>query len=236
MNNVKTRFAKRKAQYKARGGYKQRPPRTTVNAIVKRAYQTVASSRYLRSQSSKERGYVDLASTQYAFNTTGSITLLNTVAQGAGVQQRIGKKWKMTSLQFRGLLYNNTTAVLNDIAFMIVYDRRPTGSLPAITDILKTVNATSMNNDDNVPNRFQILKRMHTTLIGNTTTPATGMEAVDGDFYLPMQLPVVNKAVGTGAIGDIEEGALYLVTVGNNAAGTAAAIMEGAFRLRFVDM
>ena len=48
--------------------------------------------------------------------------------------------------------------------------------------------------------------------------------------------PVVYKAAGTGAIGDIEEGALYLVTVGQVAAGTAAAAMRVAFRLRFLDV
>ena len=52
------------------------------------------------------------------------------------------------------------------------------------------------------------------------------------DWWLDLKsTPVVYKAAGTGAIGDIEEGALYLVTVGQVAAGTAAAAMRVAFRL-----
>ena len=45
----------------------------------------------------------------------------------------------------------------------------------------------------------------------------------------------VYKAAGTGAIGDIEEGALYLATIGVSAPGTAAASLQGGFRLRFLD-
>lgn len=41
---------------------------------------------------SRELGYVDLALTGFNFDTTGSIVLLNTVAQGASVNQRVGKR------------------------------------------------------------------------------------------------------------------------------------------------
>ena len=57
------------------------------------------------------------------------------------------------------------------------------------------------------------------------------------DWWLDLKSkPVVYKAAGTGAIGDIEEGALYLVTIGQVAAGTAAAAARLAFRLRFLDV
>ena len=56
---------------------------------------------------------------------------------------------------------------------------------------------------------------------------------VSNDFWLSLgNRPVTFKAAGTGAIGDIEEGALYLVTVGNTAAGTAAAALAASFRMR----
>lgn len=214
----------------------KRTMRTTVNSIVKRALASAGAAPQRRMGAmNKEIGYVDIASANYALDTTGSVTLLNAVAQGASINQRVGKRWRMTSLQFRGYVNANATATINDVSFMIVYDKRPTGSLPAITDILNAASATAQNKDDNVPSRFLILKRVHTQLIGNSTTPATGLEIQDMDFYMPVRLPVVNKAVGTGAIGDIEEGALYLVTVGVNAAGAFAATMTGTFRLRFID-
>ena len=92
---------------------------------------------------------------------------------------------------------------------MIVYDKRPTGALPSITDILNTATSTSMNNDANA-GRFSILKRWDEILIGNLTAAANYTEAAvkSCDWYLPLNSKAtVYKAAGTGAIGDIEEGA-----------------------------
>lgn len=195
-----------------------------------------------RGVASKETGYVDLAPAVYDINTTGSVTLIATVAQGAAVTQRIGKKAIWKSLQFRGYASNDSTAAVNDIAMLIVYDRRPTGALPAVTDIIVTpANSNSMNNDAN-SGRFKILKRWDTMLIGPVTgtiatQQLTECSAVSADFYLKLRgLPVVYKAAATGAIGDIEEGALYMVLVGSQAAGTADAFLSGGFRTRFVDV
>ena len=185
---------------------------------------------------SRELGYVDLAAATYQCDTTGSITLLNTVAQGAAVTQRVGKKIAMKGLQCRGNIIAKTTTTLADTAILIVYDKRPTGALPNITDILNTISTASMNNDTN-SGRFSILKRVDQLTIGNITTPATGQEGFDADWWLDLKgREVVYKAAGTGAIGDIEQGALYLVTLGGVAAGTAAAEFVAGFRLRFLDI
>lgn len=189
-----------------------------------------------RGVASKETGYVDLASAQYACDTTGSVTLLATVAQGASVNQRVGKKIMWKSLQMRGNLRSNSATTISDNAFLIVYDKRPTGALPSITDILVTANSAAFNNDAN-SGRFRILKRVDAETVGNITTPATGQEAISEDFFLDLKgLPCVFKAAGTGAIGDIEEGAIYLVTCGDQAAGNTAGTLVASFRTRFVDV
>jgi len=209
------------------------------NNRLRRAAAIVSSAARIsgRSAPAKETGYVDLATADYVLDTTGSVTLLNTVAQGVAVTQRVGKKIQMKGLQHRGRYYNGTTATINDIAIMIVYDKRPTGSLPAITDILTSTSPSAMNNDAN-SGRFRILKRIDDVLAGNTTTPACGLEIKESSFYLSLRdtPPTVYKAAASGAISDIEEGALYLVTVGNTAGGTAAATLTGQFRLRFNDI
>ena len=67
-----------------------------------------------------------------------------------------------------------------------------------------------MNNDANT-GRFSILKRHDDILIGNLTAAANWTEATvkSCDWWLDLKsTPVVYKAAGTGAIGDIEEGAL----------------------------
>jgi len=190
---------------------------------------------------SRELGYVDLTAASYAMDTTGTVTLLNTIAQGAAVTQRVGKKVALKGLQCRGAAVPNSAAILNDYAYMIVYDKRPTGALPNITDILNTATPASMNNDANA-GRFSIIKRVDNHLLGNRSVTGavanalTEASARDETWWLDLKgRETVYKAAATGAIGDIEQGALYLVTVGSTAAGTGAAALEVGFRLRFLD-
>lgn len=228
---MQARFAARRAQFKNIPRRGVTPRQRSVNAIVKRALRAPLSGR----TQTKETGFVDTALATYAFDTTGTIVLIPTIAQGASVNQRVGKKVALKSLQCRGTVNNGTTATVTDNAFLVVYDKRPTGALPAITDILNTANSASMNNDAN-SGRFRILKRTDFILTGNSTSPATGNEAMDASFFLDLKgLPLIFKAAATGAIADIEEGALYFVTVGATAAGTAAATSSIGFRTRFVD-
>lgn len=183
----------------------------------------------------KEIGYVDLAASTYNCDTTGTITLLTTIAQGAGITQRVGKRVSLKSLQCKGRIYAGSAGVIAQADYIIVYDKRPTGTLPAITDVLNTASSYSFNNDAN-SGRFVTIKRGAFTLIGNSTTPSTGCESYDIDFYVSLKgLPQVFKAAGTGAIADIEEGALYLITVGDVVAGTTAGVLGAGFRTRFVD-
>lgn len=186
---------------------------------------------------SKELGFVDTAVADYAMDTTGSVTLIPTIAQGTSVNQRVGKKIHLKGLQCRGLAFSGTTASFNDCGYIIVYDKRPTGALPAVTDILVSVAATSMNNDANA-GRFSVLKREDLLLIGaNAAGERTDCTCASADWYLDLKgREVVYKAAATGAIGDIEQGAIYLVTFGANVAGTTAATLRTAFRTRFLDV
>lgn len=185
----------------------------------------------------KEVNFVDTALTTLALNTTGTIALLATIAQGAAQTQRIGRKISLKSIQVRGTVFANATTTATTGAWFIVYDRRPTGVLPGITDILVTANSVSLTNSVNV-GRFSIIKRMNYALIGNTTTAGenTAVSSFFVDEFIKMKgKPVVFKAVGTGAIGDIEQGALYIIGVGSTAAGTADGDASLAFRTRYWD-
>jgi len=188
-----------------------------------------------------EMGYVDVASATYPLDSAGaagSVKLLNTVAQGASVNQRIGKKIVLKGLQCRGYVQGNSNCDTTSVSYLIVYDKRPTGANPSVTDILMSADPKSMNNDANA-GRFRILKRVDLTVIGNDSAFANLLSETRqaADFFLDLKgLPTTYKAAATGAIGDIEEGALYLVTVGDEAAGTGAAGLTSAFRLRFVDV
>lgn len=231
----------RRYAIKSRGSYYDSPA-YAARRSASTSRRTSAFSRRMASAAAprraarKESGYVDTAAATYAMDTTGTIALLNVVAQGTSVNQRVGKKISMKGLQCRGSSYNNSAAIQNDVAMIIVYDKRPDGNLPAITDILVTATSKSFNNTQN-EGRFSILKRIDYTQVGDTTgTQLTSNTANSLDFYLDLKgKPVVYKAAGTGAIGDIEEGALYVVTVGSSGAGVGAAAANVGFRLRYYD-
>jgi len=184
----------------------------------------------------RDPGFVDLAPTARNCDTTGSITLVATIAQGTTINQRIGKKAQYKSFQIRGHIFAGTMGSIVRGTYFLVYDKRPTGALPAITDILVTANSASFTNDAN-SNRFQIIHRMDYEILGDSTNlPQSDKTAYMINEFVKFKRPIGFKAVGTGAIADIEEGAVYLVTVGDQAAGTGAAISDIGIRTRFVDV
>jgi len=63
-----------------------------------------------------ETGFVDTAATVYPADTTGGVALIATIPQGTSVNQRVGKKIKLKSLQIRGFMASNATAIRNDVA------------------------------------------------------------------------------------------------------------------------
>ena len=70
-----------------------------------------------------------------------------------------------------------------------------------------------------------------------TAGQQTDKSSIVVDEFLSLRsLPCAYKAAGTGAIGDIEQGALYLITVGDNAAGNTDSDAILAFRTRFLDV
>lgn len=188
----------------------------------------------LKRASPQEVNYVDKASAFYSHDVTGSISLIATISQGASVNQRIGKRAMYKSILMRGSTIAGSTGIGGDYAWLIVYDKRPTGALPLITDILTAINTVSFMNDNNTA-RFQVVRRHDDVLIGNTTTPTTGKEMVNLDLFIKFRAPITFESAGTGAIGDIDMGALYFITVGNGPAGTTAPLTSASFRVRFTE-
>jgi len=189
----------------------------------------------LKRAAPQEVNYVDLPQASYNLDTNGTVTLLATISQGASVNQRIGKRAYLKSLLIRGLAFSGTATTICDATFLIIYDKRPTGALPAITDILTAVQPSAFMNDNNT-GRFEIIRRSDFNLIGNQTTPSTGNEAVNVDMFIPLKKrPITFESAGTGAIGDIDSGALYLVTLSSVGPGTGAGFLRVACRTRFTE-
>jgi len=181
--------------------------------------------------------YFDTAYADYSISTAGSITHLDIVTQGDTVVQRQGKSWQNTNLQIRGILLQDTTAVANQVAMYIVWDRQPNKAAFALTDLLDVAHSSSFMKREN-KGRFLVIKKWQRVLIGNSTTPTTGREAIIIDKWIRLPAECIAQCTATdatGAIGNRISGALFFVAVGNNASGTADGKAQIAFRLGFKD-
>lgn len=195
----------------------------------------MAVQKAVAKQQAKGAKFVDFANSAFAMNTTGTIALVATIPQNVSVNSREGIKATYKSIQIRGTVQADTTSVAPVGTMILVYDRKPTNALPAITDILVTASSNSFLNNVGA-SRFQIVRRMDFQFLGNTTTPSTGAESYFVDEFVDLKKRQAVFAGATGAIGDITEGALYLITVGNVAAGTADASANVGCRTRFIDV
>jgi len=184
----------------------------------------------------KVAGYVDYAfATIAASSGAGSVALLATIAQGPAVTQRLGKKARYKSVQLRGNVRADTGTATTKVAVLVVYDRAPRGAVPAITDIFNTDSSNSFNNDA-MSDRYRIIHRRDYNIVGTSAGTTSASQQVIEE-YIPLNLLPVNfAALGTGAITDIVNGALYLVVLGDVGAGTTDATVNIGARIRFVDV
>lgn len=197
--------------------------------------------RTIVSSNRREANFTDLGTQTFtvASDLPTQVTLLNIIGQGAASNQRVGKRVALKSLQIRGAVFSSGGTVYEDAAVVVVYDKMPCGTMPVKTDIFTTGDTYGFINDQN-SDRFVILKRFDYNLTGNVSGNIDGANSnsiVSCDFYLPLKgLPTVYKALGTGAIGDISTGALYLMFVGKNPAASGSSSATVSCRVRFYDV
>lgn len=218
--------------------FQRKANKSTASANIYRSHtpSTAAQLAALKKLTQKESGYVDSSHPALAFDTTGSVVHINIIPQEETVHGRLAKKCKLKSLQIRGTVGNSSTATFNKIAILIVYDKRPAATVPAIATILKSVSSRSMNNDNN-SGRFQVVRRFDHLLVGNSSALLENTYGHINEWIdLKGRMVEFNDTAKTGVMGTVTEGALYLVTVGNNAAGTTAAAGNLECRTRFVDI
>lgn len=193
---------------------------------------------YGRSQS-LESGYVDVAVASRAMSsTTATCVLLNTIAQGSSDQQRVGKRVALKSLQIRGTVEGNSGCLAAHGALLIIYDKRPTGTLPGVTDILESMSSDAFMEASN-SSRFEVVRRLDFDVQGKPTAGASTSDDayhVVNEYVNLRSRPTVYKEAGTGAIADHAEGSLIAVFVGNTSHATDLDVLSNiGFRLRFID-
>jgi hypothetical protein len=186
-----------------------------------------------RSQNSTSKSSIAKATdvvTASAINTTGVLVLLNGLAPGTAINQRLGQRTHFTS----GALDVNssvtaTTGTDQFSRFLVVLDHQPNGAAPAITDVLTAVGVIAPINLSN-RNRFVVVvdKKFHLN--------ASAEPGSQKSFHCRMPAFVTTYNTGTaGTIADITSNSLYFIGIGDNAAGVTAASDTIVSRLFFKD-
>jgi len=220
-----------------------RAMRTTPAAAV----QMATVQRAETALAMKNAGYVDVTGTSYSFVTGTAVKQIGVVGIGSAITQRIGGKIKWKSIQVRGVIQPEGSSAAPTLSSLIfIYDRYPQGDVPAATAILASASSLSLLQDSN-RSRFVIVRRLD-----YVTGPATGAAAAEPavadsihfvDEYIKLrglQATYIGSDTGSGSggMGDIRTGALYVLAIGNTDGATVPPHAVGTLniRVRFADV
>lgn len=175
-------------------------------------------------------------SVSLACNTTGAVQLAFTLARGQDVSDRMGSGVRLDRVDYRLTVYGDSTAGLNNGMVALVYDKRPTDSLPAAGGAGAPFTSLLSYTQQNIAtsNRFTILKRIDFQLLGPVAADNTrSAQMFKGSVNLRRRQASYDPENSSGDIAQIESGALYWVAIGNSVADTTDCQIEGSARLTF---
>lgn len=174
---------------------------------------------------------LDLATTGSGtgdITTTMGRTCANAISIGADINQRVGRKITIRSLEMHYSVFADADQVDPTLSrIMVVFDRQANGTQPAGTDILTASTVYSPKNLNN-RERFTILKD---DLI--STQRLTDKSQVVQKWYLRTSLPVVYNSGVAGTYADIASGSLWVCVVSTVAVDYP--LLKGFLRVRYSD-
>lgn len=169
-----------------------------------------------------DTGLISLSNTQ--FSNAGVVTYLSGVGQGADYNQRNGNSIKAQYQNiYAGLVRGSADSMVRVILFR---DREQRQALPAVSDVLESVDVRSNYNHNNL-NRFTIMKDDVKIL----------------DTYHPYQLFTYNRPLkthvyynGTGAtIASADENSIFILFLSETSSGANSPTANFNSRLGYVD-
>lgn len=221
---------KSSGKWNAKKGGFQKKAKTQNNIVTDFKIWPPVAERELTS--GPEKKYVDVDTAVYQINTTGSITLLNGMIRGTdAAANRIGRKVTLTKLFIRGYCSSEnsqavgtTTVSISQLArCLVIYDRQTNAATPALLDILKEARPESQLNINN-RERFTVLLDWQTCFgpcqVSNSTFATSESSVKEFKEFRSLRLPMQFNATNAGDVTDINSGAIFMVWVGNVAAGT----------------
>lgn len=165
------------------------------------------------------------------FITPGGTNLLNGLARGTQMNQRVGRKVTMKSLLIRGTFQIAATSTGNaPCRVMVVYDRQTNTTAPAITDVLLSDEFLSQNNLSN--------RERFSTICDYITKPVGGGSNLQEAFTIFKKLdnPIMFNDGNAGTVGDISMGSIYMLVSQAGGIATANPTLTVKTRIRFTDV
>lgn len=161
---------------------------------------------------------------QYAINGLSDnatapqeMVLINGVASGTNVNQRVGRRIVMKSIYIRGYIFTGTTPLSFPVRTMLVLDKQANGAAPTMQQILGSFASAQADIDapNNLDNRerFKIMMDKMTIIQVNGGTSGATSNAGWIQKYKKCNIPVTFNNVGLG-ISSISTNSLWLCAVG----------------------
>lgn len=180
-----------------------------------------------------ERKFVTIANVGVATIGTGAVFLMNNIAEGAGVSERVGRKITMTDYLVRmNFVITGAAAPTQTIRVMVIYDSQTNSTTPVLSEILEfattgttvAVSALNLNNRD----RFKVLNDVIFTMVQGSNTERVHCKL----FRKNLKLTTTYDAA-TGGVASIQNGGLFLVVSGQT--NDVASIYDYNGRTRYTD-
>jgi len=168
-------------------------------------------------------------------NSTSAVTLINGIARGDDISDRVGRQITMKSISVRGqMAVTAGTGVDQAGRVLIVYDKQANAAAPTAAQVISAAgDGYDIYRPPNLENRMRFVILYDRTFRLNASAEPSSVQLVT--CYRRVNLVTTFNSGDAGTVADIVTGSLYLVSVGNVAAGATAAFLNVATRVRFED-
>lgn len=165
-----------------------------------------------------------------ACNNGGAPLLLNGIAPGTALNQRIGRQVLLKKLKYHLTAAVTAATGVDQIhRVLIVRDSQPNAVALTMADVLDGGQQSQVNISNQM--RFKIL--LDERIYLNASGEPDSAQLLDGSISMNT-ITQFNAGVA-GTVADITTNSLYLLVVGSEAAGVTAGTVAGTIRCMFID-
>jgi len=226
--------------------------RAQTAAATRAQNQMVGAARLYRQVGTMENKFFDPwtadGSKQIDFTTTGTLAnaaggyiltgaavpaalVINQIAQGVSQLTRLGRKAHCTGVHIKARVTQPAAGAITSFSLNLVHQKPPNNptQMPAFNDVWVAQHVNALRNVDNA-DKLQVVRSIKGTLVGNSNTPATGLEEVLIDEFIDLRkyncFTEWTQADTTGVYTNMEKGALMLYCLSDAAANAAQGFLS----------